>query len=130
MAKVDSGLSRHNTSIYFALTPKSEANLRALVADGKRSTLVRALIYDDLLDATKNPDGMKNNRLCMYREAVGKRLRNHNKWRVRLPVELRHIALTRSRLLGFTMTEYVVALIARHSHREGLTRGVRYVREY
>ncbi len=120
---------RYNASIYFSLTPKSAEIYARMCSRNNASRLVRALIIADLFDATESTSGLGDIRLRVYRERTGKCWQNHPRYRVRLPLDLRLLVDVRSRRLGFNMTEYVAALLARHAHREGITRGGKYVRE-
>lgn len=99
------------------LTEQSFAQLKAMSGPEGRNALVRGLVLADLTEAHEQGSGLGDNRIVLYRKRAGNRMRNDPRVFVRLPQELRSLILARSDALGFTVSEYVAALLERHWQR-------------
>jgi hypothetical protein len=98
-----------------------------LAREGGRSALLRALIVHDVRRCLALPEGLLDQDLTHFRTRTGRWRRGDAPLRVRMTDDLRHLARRRARILGFSVTEYLLALAAQEYERRGYARHDRTV---
>jgi hypothetical protein len=110
----------YDSSIHLRLTLKSLDYLNRISGPQGRNHTIRTLIIEDATRSLQDNGDLRDTRLTRYRKKIGKRLKREPALRFRVTQELRAIARIRCSVLNFSMSEYVVALIERAAHQEGI----------
>lgn len=92
--------------------------LDALAAGGNRSALVRGLIAEDFGEIAGV--GLHDRHLATYRSRPGSRRRGRMTVRVAIDEGSLLLVRERCRRLGFSVAEYIVALLRRAQRRKGV----------
>jgi hypothetical protein len=110
----------YDAVIYPRLTQRSLGFLTTLSGPGRRNHTIRKLIIEDALRSMQDSNTLHDIRLLRYRRRIGKRIKQDNALFIRVSREIRAIALIRCVALNFSLSEYIVALVERAAHQEGL----------
>lgn len=111
---------RNQTYLHITVQPQWGSALTAMVQPGQRSKLIRQLVHDDIQNSLTTGHGLADRRLRFYSRINGRRGQNHQRICLRVSYEWRAVVLGRAHILGFTIEEYLLALIAREWHRRTL----------